>query len=292
MAKAKQTRPTKPGDEDRGPAKSSPRKRKPKHRPRKQLTHYFPGRFAEAVRTAQAMLDATEGRPEGPGKRVALSVDEIKTQTELFQPRSFFMGSYELDLGFVTKLKREIGIRGALDPLLVIKLGHQFICLDGHHRLEAYKRLEWKLPITCDWFSGTIRQAVDETIRRNSILKLPMSQPDKLDAAWKRTVLGWGSKAEIKKLCGVSESLIAKMRRVVRRYHEDSDAGRLFRERLGAGLKIEDVPWGHAHAAYHDFDQKEVNQEDAAAKLAKRIHSSFSDYLSLDPEVTALALIK
>jgi hypothetical protein len=258
-----------------------------KHRVREKPAN-SPGEFGAAVRAAQKQLDATTERP-APGQQVALAVNEIETRTELFQPRGFYMGVYELDNSFVSKLKREIGIRGELDPVLVIKLGTAWVVVDGHHRLDAYKRFGWKEPLTCDWFGGNVHEAVDESVRRNSVLKLQMDQPDRLEQAWKRTVLHWGSKADVRKLCGVSDGLVAMMRRVEARYREDSDAGRLFRERL-AGVGIDEVSWSAARAAFLDLEQKEVDQHEAAAKLAKRMRSSLQDRLSLNHEITALAL--
>jgi hypothetical protein len=73
----------------------------------------------------------------------------------------------------------------------------------------------------------------------NGEIKLELAQPDRVEAAWKRTLLGypyagktaWGSKAQVQKLCSVSPSLIGFMRKVVTRYREDSAGGALFRKR-------------------------------------------------------------
>jgi len=149
-----------------------------KHKPREKLSS--PQQFREAIAAAQAQLDATDERPT-PVQQVKLRVKEIETRTDLFQPRGFFMGVFELDKQFVKKLEREIRIRGELEPLLVIKLGSRWVIIDGHHRLEAHKNLKWQGPLTCDWFPGSVQEAVDESVRRNSVIKLPMAQPDKFE---------------------------------------------------------------------------------------------------------------
>jgi ParB-like nuclease domain len=255
----------------------------------KRLT---PQQFSEAIAAAQKQLNAAEE----PGQQVALKVKEIETRTDLFQPRGFYLGVYELDKQFVKKLAHEIRIRGELEPLLVIKLGSRWVILDGHHRLEAYKHLEWQEPLNCDWFAGSVREAVDESVRRNSVIKLPMDQPDKFEQAWKRTVLSWpwgggsswSSKSQVCKLCGVSDGTVAKMRRVVTRYYENSAATELLQERLGAPLK--EVSWGRAHAAWLNLEKKTVDEQAQAAKLARLMRSRFADRLSSNPALTARAL--
>src|SRR5262245_33940129 len=117
----------------------------------------------EAVRKAQAELV----RPNNGETTVTLKVQEIFTRTELFQPRGFFSQLFEIDNGHVKKLAREIRIKGELDPVMVVKLGETWTCVDGHHRLAAYEKNRWAQPITCVWFDGSIKEAVDESIRLN-----------------------------------------------------------------------------------------------------------------------------
>jgi hypothetical protein len=264
-----------------------------KHKPRdKRLT---PQEFSAAIAAAQKQLDATEERPT-PGQQVTLKAEEIETRTDLFQPRGFYLGVYELDKQFVKKLEREVRIRGELEPLLVIKLGSHWVIVDGHHRLEAYKNLKWLEPLICVWFAGSVQEAVDESVRRNSVIKLPMDQPDKFEQAWKRTVLSWpwgggsswSSKSQVVTLCGVADGTVAKMRRIVSRYYENSAASKLLHERLGR--PIAEVGWGRAHAAWLNLEDKDVDEQAKAAKLARAIRSRLEDQLSRDPEVTAKAL--
>jgi hypothetical protein len=51
--------------------------------------------------------------------------------------------------------------------------------------------------IECDWFYGSVQEAAMEALERNNILKLNISQPDRMEEAWKWVLLEWGSKAEI-----------------------------------------------------------------------------------------------
>src|SRR5262249_27684732 len=141
----------------------------------------------------------------------------IVTLPELFQPRGFASRN-ALDAGHVKKLVRRIATKGELKPPLVVQLGTEWVCVDGHHRIAAYLEhhgKQWSGTIRCQWFAGTIREAVDESVRRNDEIKLEMRIGDKFEAAWQRVVLGWGSKREIKEVTGVSDGLIGMMRRVV-----------------------------------------------------------------------------
>lgn len=243
--------------------------------------------FKEALIKAEGQL-TTVGRPSGPGAIVKLLPSEIETRPELFQPREFSFGLRSTDGDHVKRLKRSIGILGELDPVVVIKLGKKFVCVDGHHRLEAYKAEHWAKPIKCEWFGGTVREAVDESIRQNAKDRLNVAQADRLEAAWKRVLLGWGSKAEIVRLCGVSQGTVAQMRRVAARGREESDLGVKFREALG--FKLIETSWSQAKLAFLGFEKNEIDDEVRAERLARRIRSRLTDLLSRDPKVTARAL--
>jgi hypothetical protein len=237
------------------------------------------------VQKAQAELV----RPNNGETTVTLKVQEIATRTELFQPRGFFHQLFEIDNAHVTKLEREIRIKGELDPVIVVKLGETWTCIDGHHRLAAYEKNRWTQPITCVWFGGSIKEAVDESIRRNAIVKLEVPQPDRLEEAWRRVVLGWGSKADIVKLCGVGDGTVAKMRRAKELYKLRGDIGaKLFRERLGQ--RLEETRWSAVLAAYHDLPERLFDEKEKAAKLARQLRARMDDKLSRDPVITARAI--
>jgi ParB/Sulfiredoxin domain len=121
--------------------------------------------------------------PKGQEAFTELLPGEIVLRPELFQPREFSFGLRQTDPDHVKKLARAIGIQGELDPVLVIKLGKRFVCVDGHHRLEAYKKEKWTKPIKCEWFGGSLREAVDESMARNAKDRLNVPQADRLEAA-------------------------------------------------------------------------------------------------------------
>src|SRR6185437_8324462 len=121
---------------------------------------YSAKEFKEALVKAEQQL-STDGRRADPAATVELLPSEIEMRPELFQPREFSFGLKETDPNHVKRLARAVGIQGELDPIVVIKLGKRFVCVDGHHRLAAYEVERWATPIRCEWFGGTVREAVD-----------------------------------------------------------------------------------------------------------------------------------
>ena len=230
--------------------------------------------------------------PDGKTQQVQILPRLITTRPELFQPRCFWSGS--LDKEHVDDLTQRIESKGELDPPLVVKLGRKWVCVDGHHRLAAYRKTDKydftsNYTITCEWFPGSVREAVDESIRRNDIAKLEMRPGDRYEAAWQRVVMGWGSKREIAHITNVSDGLIAEMRRVVNTYEANNSRGKELREKLRGGLAQH--TWSAAKIAYHNWDRSGWDAREAGAKLAKRLRNSLHDRLTENPIVTAHALM-
>lgn len=248
---------------------------------------------AEALQTAEAQLE----RPEVNGGRpvfVELRPQDIRERLDLFQPRRPGYGLRKVDTRHVNKLAARISRKGELDALLVVKLGHEWVVVDGHHRVAAYLKEKHKGTITCEWFAGTVREAVDEGLRRNEKTHLEIDQGDKAEEAWKRTLLGWGSKRDVVNLTGCGEGTVAKMRRVVR-WHKDHATGRQqspmgekLVTALGKDLRVHS--WSKVNGITLDLTPKEWDMNNAAAKLARNLVTRMTNKLSDDPEVTARAL--
>src|SRR5262245_5856050 len=158
------------------------------------------------------------------------------------------------------------------------------------------------------------REAADASLQRNNIIKKNIPQPDRMEEAWKRVLLGWGSKAQIVRACGVSDGTVATMRRAVRlaqlpdREHEDFSDAEAFRQRLrewGIGnsstLKVDDTPeeaidylktltWCVVGRVYKGVTKKEFDADEAAMRLVKWIDNRVGQTLSKDYEITARAL--
>ena len=241
----------------------------------------------EALEKAEKVL-TTEGRPKAEPAIVHLRPVEIEVRPELFQPREFSYGFREVDRDHVKKLKRAIDIDGELDPIIVVKLGTSWVCVDGHHRLEAYKAAKWDGQISCEWLGGSIREAIDESMSRNKKDRLNVPQADRLEEAWKRVLIGGWSKSKIVSVCGVADGTVAYMRRVARRATEKTKLGREFCKRLGGPLS--EKSWAQARLIYINVEPREINEELEAVRLAKLMRSRLTNLLSRNPKVTARAL--
>ena len=245
---------------------------------------------ARELELAVAKAETQLKRPKGPNETVLLMPSEIKTRPELFQVREFSFGMRETDPDHVKTLTHNIGIHGELDPITIIKLGTKFVIVEGHHRLAAYKSAQWMQPLKCMWFPGSVHEAIDESMRANAKDRLNVPLADKAEHAWKRTLLGWGSKAKVAKMCGVSESTVAQMRRLKRLAQENSEEGAQFRRRIGGREGLMDTSWYSAKLAALGLEPEKIDDEERAERLARRIRARLDDLLSRDAQTTARAL--
>jgi ParB-like nuclease domain len=281
----------------------------------------------EALAKAQKKL-TLEGHPGpkvGDLHRVLVKPNDIGEIPEIFQPREFTLGARDHDRIHVKALEQEIRNRGELDPVLVIKLKWDgWIVAEGHHRVQAYKELgQGDQEIQCDWFYGSVQEAAIEALRRNNILKLNIKQPDRMEEAWKWVLLGWGSKTEIVKACGVGDGTVGTMRRAVRWVqlldekhkpmrpeHKDFNDAVAFRQRLQEWVKgsstvtapkedatpaewfdyLTTFTWGIAGRMLEGVTQREFDAEHAAMRIVKRLNGALGHMLSENPKITARAL--
>lgn len=222
----------------------------------------------------------------GKRKYIEVQTSKIKERLELFQPREFKYGAATVNGDWVKELARRIGIHGELDPVLVIRLGKEWVCVDGHHRIAAYRLRNHKKPIRCEWFDGAPADAVDECMRRNNKDHLPIALEDRTEEAWRRVLLGQGSKKEISGACGISTGTVANMRKAKRKYENDPG----FAKRVGRSLL--ETSWGIMLLAQGDIDAQEFDLDQQSDQLARTIRARLSGLLKKDPVVTAYALAK
>jgi ParB/Sulfiredoxin domain len=249
----------------------------------------FPRHTAAKRQKALAQAEKEFARSDlkrGKRKFVSIRTREIKERLELFQPREFSYGARSVDPDWVKELARRIGSDGELDPVLVIRIGKEWVCVDGHHRIAAYRLRNHKKPIRCEWFAGTPTEAVDESMRRNKKDTLPISSADRREEAWRRVLLKQGSKKEIAQACNIGTSTVSNMRMAIRRYESDPE----FAARVGRPLM--ETSWGMMLLAAHDVDYDEADLDERAGVLARNLRRRLSDQLTKDPVVTALALGK
>jgi hypothetical protein len=265
---------------------------------------------AEALREAETRLVKPDDNGGSP-VYIELEPQSIKQRLELFQPRRPGYGLRTLDTNHVNALVTRIKRRGELDPPLVVKLetvnpytgevdGHEWVVVDGHHRLEAYRKAKHTGTIRCQWFGGSVRAAMDASVYRNEKVHLPIDQGDKAEAAWMRTLLDWNgkdwssSKQQIVKLTGCGEGTVAVMRRMVKLHHNyrtgahKHPMGERLYNRLGPDLSKHS--WSKVNRVRLDLSPEQESKDDAAAKIARQLNSRMPILRTLDPEITARAL--
>lgn len=248
----------------------------------------------------EQLIDAAERERTVKGRNasgeVFIKPASIKTVPALFQVREFTYGLRDTDPKHVKALKRVLENTGKeLDPPVVVKIGRQWVCVDGHHRVKAYNNVVWTRPIKCLWFGGTIREAVDKSIRLNSKDRLNVPKRDLAEAAWQLVLLGKHSKQQIVDLCNVGEGTVASMRRVKRLYFDGGDSTSCFardefRKRLA--MPLEESTWANAKLARIGIEIKDRTDEQRAETLARQIGNQLSNLLTRDPKITAMALRK
>lgn len=267
---------------------------------------------AKALREAERLLirpEATDGRPV----YVEVKPQDIGERLELFQPRRPGWGTRTLDTKHVNSLKTRITRKGELDPVVVVKFatvnqytgeidGDEWVVVDGHHRLEAYRKAKHTKPIKCQWFPGSVREAMDASVHRNEKVHLPIDQGDKHEAAWTRTLLDWNgagwssSKAQVVTLTGSSEGMVATMRRTLKQHHDYATGTDRQRNAVGErlyvvlGPDLSKYPWSKVNSVRLDLSPEQQSIDDTAAKLARQINSRMPILRTTDPEVTARAL--
>lgn len=191
-----------------------------------------PTNFAESL----AMLkEEAKGRTPPQVIPTSLPLKEIKVAHLAFQPRNFEGDRAESE-EHIKNLMNAIRNKEdhLLDPLVVWWSGKRWYVIDGHHRRLAYERLAdhktdpLKVPgIPVKVFEGTLNEAVSEASGMNAKDKLNMSHKDKLDRAWKLTVMDHPeppsmSKADISRATTISQRTIANMRKELRRITEET----------------------------------------------------------------------
>ena len=242
-----------------------------------------------AIAHIERLEQETGGRVRG-GQGLML-VSAITTLDNLFQPRTL-TGWHVDDLVRAVKSKRTIA------PLLVLRIGERGFLLDGHHRLRAYKEVdkaEQRVSrVPCEFFNGTVAEAVLEARRRNSETKLAMSTTQKLDDAWKLVKMvkavaakvgGKGeyhfSKAEIVAASDVAKGTVGNMRKVL------ETIGRTEARAIASWEEARKLAAGKAGPGTMTADQVEERKRQMVEDWVGRLRKSFGDRFGKDTELTA-----
>lgn len=218
--------------------------------------------LAESWEDLLNQLERGKAAPAPAPKLLALR--QIKLRPEVFQhrrPPAHASAAHIRDLTATAKDR-------FLEAITVWWDGKNWVCIDGHHRIEAYKLAGVAYEVPVEVFEGTAEAASLQAARGNTRAKLQMSSTEKLGAAWRIVTTGTAaSKAETAEASGASERTVAHMRKV--RDH--------LRQR---GLVPADMSWeaarrlasGEAPREEVDWDERtEQEANEMAAKLLQAL---------------------
>jgi hypothetical protein len=176
----------------------------------------------EATKAAAARLKAGQPCPSPQPK--ALGLSSIKTSEDLFQ---FRKPPHHASRAHSAELAKPVRDGQTLEAIEVWWGGDGWYCIDGHHRLDAYRRGGWPVdkPIPVCVYVGSLTSAMLAAGYRNSPDKLPMHKSEKTQAAWEfvASTAPEGEKAErIAKAYSISVRMVRFMRKVRRWLAENS----------------------------------------------------------------------
>lgn len=235
----------------------------------------------EAKRKIEESISAGLPRPDPLPTLLPLSA--IRETPELFQHRLPPPNASEVHARELAKTPQAGFV---LDPVTVFWSGRGWVNLDGHHRLRAYRLARWKQDVPVRVFEPTdVDAAIAHAGRANTGDKLNMTRGEKQRTAWRLTVATKLSRAKVVRASGVSDGMVAEMRRVKQAL---LDKGRSAQE-----LSV--MNWWEVRRANSGDDAGsdvdwEARMEQEAQELANKLIKAIGKRGQLRHEVLAIAL--
>ena len=222
---------------------------------------------SKAYAELQAQLSKGKAPPSPAPTRLGLM--DIRLCKEVFQhrrPAEHISGAHIKGLAKTPQLGRDLA------PITVWWGGRYWLCVDGHHRIEAYKvAKKHNAFVPVEVFDGSLEAAFSLAAESNTKDKLAMSHSEKMGAAWKLTVLGTTfSIAQVAELSGASPRTVASMRKV-----KSTLLGK------DPEQDLSELSWREAQAAAKGKSLKEVDWEEENEKRAQEIANHLLEYFGI-----------
>lgn len=210
-----------------------------------------------------------------------LPIREIKTIETVFQPRQMDKATAESGK-HLGELKRALLAKGDLDPIAVWKVGGEWLCLDGHHRLEAYRQAGGRrthVPVRI--FCGSLEDAFRLTVESNAPDKLNLTPDDKREAAWRMLLLGFSFR-QINQATTISKGTIHNMDKAKQRVRE-----------VCPSVIVEVWTWKKVKELLSNTggERNETWKDVKAKEWAKQLARTFNGLPSQHPRIFAKALL-
>jgi ParB-like chromosome segregation protein Spo0J len=233
------------------------------------------GIAVERLREAEAIVVPFETLPE------ALPTAAIVTLENVFQHRTDIgaeMAREQHVKQLATALKQKPPESRSLDPILVKRLEDLWVCIDGHHRLAAYK-MAGITTAPVQVLEGSVDDAIRTAARENTKDKLSFTKRDRMNLAWRLTTQSIGSKREVAEESGASQSQVATMRRMRKdiEYAGEKPASMTYQEALS-----------FLSAASSDRDEGWEDRQ--IAEIERRLSKAFGKTLHNNAGLFATAL--
>lgn len=271
----------------RAAAGKTPKKpKKPKARGITRADLVTPDDTGETYEDLARALGASKPEPATASGAVRkLSRKDIVIAAGVFQWRIPQRDTVQRDSHVMTLAKAIAGNSKPLDPILVLAIGPRFYVLDGHHRLAAYDTARWTKAIPAHVYSGSLKEAHREALKRNIKDKLSMSGADKQEAAWRILKMKDGtSRNVLSDQTGASPSNISNMKRTLRALEANLDAEAL---QAITWARARAMDWGDKPHSWEE-DQVEKDAEKLLGTLQR--HSIAGGMTARRAEVVARVL--
>jgi len=215
---------------------------------------------------------STQPTPERPAE---LPLERIKVAPRVFQWRLSNENIVNDEMHTADLVRALDDRKQPLDPILVAPFGEDFYVVDGHHRLIAYRTVQWRKDVPVEHFEGDLKAAQEEALRRNNKNKLPMTKNDRFEAAWRMMKMGDRAHRSIQELTTVSLRTLSTMAAVLRERKEE----------------VAELPWSRAKRKQATQDQPPDYDwvEEKAQKLAAQLQKNTGGII-IAPDVLARAL--
>ena len=230
--------------------------------------------LAEALEQLTVQHDALGNAGDLPK---ALPSASIRAMPEVFYTRGTDWSEYQVGV-----MCKALQAGFDLEPILVIQIADATIVVDGHHRLEAYGRVQGAPPVPVRYFPGTASEALLEAVRCNSQASIQMDGPQRHTCAWRLVRTRLYSKRDIARASGVSLGQIGNMRVAAR---ELGDAA------------MDQNTWFLAQKAWKGTSRPAMNDDERVLWVqqqgergAEGLRSKFGMWLAKHPEIAAQAL--
>lgn len=200
----------------------------------------------------------------------------LRTAPRVFQPRDLRREKWNKDR-HIGNLAKPLKENSALDHITVFAVAGARVVVDGHCRLEAYRKAGWKdnQKVPVRFLKGSFADALKAAVSANSKDKLSMTTAEKAEGAWRLVLFAEKTDSyslrDIAKAATVSKSTVKNMR--------DTLTARLdFDPRASSWSEVKRRKRG-------DVEYDETWEEKLKDKWAERLREKFGDKPEKQPEV-------